>query len=164
MTEHGHFPRPCEDDPSVEDGEWLWRMVHPTQVTKDDASPIGWRPTSGAFIDQQMSVDRAKLCNSVNDTLFLRPANHVAQVTAAELRKLDYCIYADPTRVCLNCKIDIGMGNCPCPECGENDRIHVNLAHAIVCPKMTKKDARNFCERPDIFIHFNMDSVPPTAA
>jgi hypothetical protein len=48
------------DDPAIMDDDDLWRRVHPTQVVPDPKAEQGWRPSSGAFKDPQLSVDVAK--------------------------------------------------------------------------------------------------------
>jgi len=81
------------DDASVEDGDELWRRIHPTQVLYD--KNLGkWRPTSNAFRDSSsghsLSVYLARLVLSSGRTaesiIESWPQYSLASLTAGVVR------------------------------------------------------------------------------
>lgn len=136
---------PCRDDPAIGDGELLWRLVTIIGDGPDGAARP--RPTSGSFRDRHgmLSVNRAKL-STVERTLWIQPDNQIAEFTAADVREFSYKIYADPVYVCLHCRRDIGAEPTACPNCGYGGPFYHNLAHAVVCPKISDSAARKIAK------------------
>lgn len=132
----------CHDDPAIGDSERLWRLVG---TVADPAVPGGMRPESGSLRDERMSVNRAKL-STLEETLSLQPDREIAEFTAASVRELGLRVYADPCYVCRQCGRHLGNEPSTCPSCNSDARIYRNMAHAIVCPAMSKSAARRFAK------------------
>ena len=117
--------------PPVGDDELLWRYIHPTQITRDKQTGV-WRPRSGAFIDTEMSVDRASL-TTLERARQNRPLHSIAEFAARYVRTL-----------------------------GKNvrpDQLPDNPAHAIVSPQLTKTEARQLAMRSDIWRYLSVAHV-----
>jgi hypothetical protein len=117
----------CVDDPSINANEVLWRYVHPTQVTLDQASQC-WRPKSGAFVDRsgRMSCDVSSQ-TSLASAQQRNPGKFIAQFTVETVRKMG-------KRVTQKLDVD--------PD---------NPAHAVVCPKLTVSEARRISGLSDVW-------------
>jgi hypothetical protein len=89
---------PRSDDPSIADGEALWRRILPLPamlVTEPDGSR---RPSSAAFLDGhtgEVSVHRAAL-TSADRVLLRHPGVGLAEVLAGLPRSLGHLVVADP--------------------------------------------------------------------
>ncbi len=113
------------DDSSIPDDERLWRRIIPQWLCRDDAG--NWRPSSAAFKDslsREVSVLIAALTTQ-EAALRDRPADSLAEITAAVPRSRGYKVARDP-------------------EGGDTPD---DPAHAVLCPpagrgkNQTRRDA-----------------------
>jgi hypothetical protein len=126
----------CVDEPAIADNEMLWRAVHQTQLTRDHAGRI--KPQSGAFRDAlgRLSVDIASLTR-IEEFQLRNAGKFAAQFLVRTVRDLGKCVTN---------RVDIDPAN---------------PAHAIVCPKLSAKEARILSDAADIWVQPPPeDSVP----
>lgn len=111
-------PTDRSDDKTIPDQEFLWRLVDPGRV-KWDEDKGQYRPQSGVFRDGdgELSVNIASL-TSIDDTLRGAAGQNysIVQFQAALIRSFNCIVVRDPE---VN-----------------------NLAHALVCPKISKGYAK----------------------
>lgn len=127
-------PPDHSDDKTIPDQEFLWRLVDPGRI-KWDEDKEGYRPISGVFRDgdQEMSVNIASLTN-IQETLKGAggPYYSIAQFQTALIRSFNCFIVRAPEKN--------------------------NPSHALVCPKMTKTQAKvlsNEC----VWVHLDLTLV-----
>lgn len=85
------------DDRSIPDATELWRRIPPWEWVPDDSMPNGWRPSSAAFENDELSVVIAAECTGGVSTLL---RNHegfgVASFTVGQVRAHGWGIVRAP--------------------------------------------------------------------
>lgn len=90
-------PEPPDDDPTIPDAAELWRRIPIWQWTPDSSRAIGFRPSSGAFDDPELSVVIAHECGGGIETLLRgHEAFGIASFTAGFVRGLGWGIVRAP--------------------------------------------------------------------
>ena len=86
------------DDPSIADGERLFRRIHLKQIVKDEDTGLA-RISSGAFRDKGLSVDIEKVLTShgleIGFCLKGQKACKLAYFTAGSARRLQQLVFHD---------------------------------------------------------------------
>ncbi len=110
------------DDPTISDGEPLWRRILPEWIHADNDGSI--RPISYAFRDQTPSAELSVHISSLTDqdrVLRDYPRHSLAAIKASDARALGYAIVRDPT-----------------PD---------DPSHALICPSPNQGNARKLARQ-----------------
>jgi hypothetical protein len=87
------------DDGSIPDDAGLLRRVHPDQVVEDKNSG-GWRPSSGAFTDEHLSVDAESILEARGSdwqfTVRNHPDHSLVRFAASAARAKALAVVASP--------------------------------------------------------------------
>lgn len=91
---------PWADDHTLADGELLLRRVPSKWIVNDPKSPNGYRVSSAAFEDEEMSVDIASIRDAANEPWTTCLAGHegygLVSVTAGLVRAKGQMVCRDP--------------------------------------------------------------------
>jgi hypothetical protein len=113
----------CVDDPAIANTENLWRYFGKVGIVRDRITGH-LRPMSGMLIDDRMSVDIASQTTLAQGKT-RNPDKWPLQFAVAAVRTFGKCVTQ---------KLD------PDPD---------NPAHAVVCPKMSKAEARTLASQSE---------------